>query len=85
MSTLVSIRFDNKTHRAVRQLARRRGLTQSQVVRSAVVHLLQDENKEGLQEVWAQVVGCVSGGPADLSENTGKRFRKIVERRRGRS
>jgi hypothetical protein len=85
MSTLVSIRFDVKTHRAVKHLARVRGITQSQVVRSAVEYFLKEENPEDLQEVWGQVVGCVSGGPADLSENTGKRFIKLIEKRKGRS
>ncbi len=84
-ASLVSLRLDGKTIRSVQRLARRRGVTRSEVVRSAVARLLADEAALGgdsPQEVWARVIGSVRGvGRRDLSKRTGEKFRELLDQR----
>jgi hypothetical protein len=48
----------------------------------------QEEKGAGKQRPYdrvAHLIGCVKGGPRDLSHNTGKKFREIlIERARKR-
>ncbi len=89
-ANLVSIRLDEKMLRSVERLARRKGVTRSEVVREAVAALLAKESAaapETAQEVWARYIGCVRDGPPDLSERTGEKFRQLLiarARRRNR-
>jgi hypothetical protein len=82
---LVSLRLDGKTIRSVQRLARRRGVTRSEIVRNAVARLLADEvaiGGDSPQEVWARVIGSVHGvGPRDLSRRTGEKFKELLEQR----
>jgi hypothetical protein len=81
---LVSLRLDGKTIRSVQRLARRKGVTRSDLLRDAVTTLLAKETAlggEAPHEVWARVIGCVRGGLPDLSEQTGEKFRGLLEGR----
>ena len=33
-------------------------------------------------KLWKDVIGCAKGGPPDLSENTGARFRSLLQAKR---
>jgi len=77
-----SVRLDPKTERVVRSLTRRTGQTRSQVIRDAI-HCLaaaESETRHGQMafEMWQDAIGCAEGGPADLSECTGDRFRSLL-------
>ena len=87
-ANLLSLRLDGKMVRAVNRLARRKGVTRSAVVRDAVASFVAREEagtSETDQQVWARVIGCVRGGPSDLSERTGERFKKLLEARARRA
>lgn len=86
----VSVRLDPKTEGLVSRLARRRGQTKSEVIREAIKLLAgkEDGGKKPVHpyDTIAHLIGCAHGGPCDLSEQTGQRFRKLLlERRRQRS
>jgi hypothetical protein len=82
-----SLRLDARTERVVRALARRTGRTKSQVIRDAIEQLVRAEPEtdtaSSVYEAWADVIGCAAGGPGNLSERTGARFRAgLVARQR---
>jgi Ribbon-helix-helix protein, copG family len=85
---LTSLRLDAKTDRAVRALARRTGRTKSQVIRDAIERLVRAESEtdatSSVYDEWADVIGCAAGGPGDLSERTGEKFRAVLVARRRR-
>jgi hypothetical protein len=82
-----SVRLDPKTQRVIRELARRTGRTQSEVIRDAIHRLAaaKSEERRGQTafELWKDAIGCAEGGPPELSERTGERFRsRLLARRR---
>lgn len=56
----------------------------SEVVRKAIARLAAEQlrSDKSLASAWKHLVGSVSGGPADLSENTGKKFREMLQKKR---
>ena len=86
----LSVRLDTVTESLIGRLARKRRQTKSEVIRDAIGVLAKQEEKgAGKQRPYdlvAHLIGCVKGGPRDLSVNTGKKFRQmLVERaRKGR-
>jgi Arc/MetJ-type ribon-helix-helix transcriptional regulator len=82
---IMSLRLDRETDRRIDQLARRRGISRSAVIRTAVSALAEQEKEGGTPfETMAHLIGCVRGGPIDLSKATGKGFRALLERKKGR-
>ena len=77
----LSVRLENDAKAALEEIARRRGVTQSQLVRSAIQDLIARE-RGSVFEAVEDLIGCVEGGPSDLSEATGRRFRELLEARR---
>jgi Arc/MetJ-type ribon-helix-helix transcriptional regulator len=77
-----SVRLDPATDRALEAIARRRSQSKSDVVRQAVSELIAREQVSPY-ELVQDLIGVVSGGPPDLSERTGERFRAQLEQRRG--
>jgi Arc/MetJ-type ribon-helix-helix transcriptional regulator len=85
----LSVRLDQKTESLIGRLARRRRQTKSEVIRDAIGVLAKQEEKgAGKQRPYdlvAHLIGCVKGGPRDLSVDTGKKFHEmLVERARKR-
>lgn len=84
----ISVRLDTQTETVLRHLARRRGLTRSEIVREALKTLTEKEETLGRPrlpyEAMAPYLGCAKGGPPDLSERTGRRFREALHTRRQR-
>lgn len=79
-----SVRLDRKTERLVERLAREKGRTKSEVIRSAIVLAVEKElgeDKRTPYERSAHLIGCVSGGPPDLSVGTGARVREILSKK----
>ena len=83
-----TVRLDPETESMIKRLARKTGRTKSQVIRDAIRVLAKSEDggkaTGGPYEAFSHVIGCASGGPADLSERTGEKFSKLLVRR-GRS
>jgi predicted DNA-binding protein len=77
----VSLRLDNPTERALERIAKRRGQTKTEVARKAIEELIAREELTPY-ELVSDLIGSVSGGPEDLSEQTGRKFRELLERRK---
>lgn len=82
----LSVRLDRKTEQLVECLARERGQTKSEVVREAIAALTTrkggpDGSKRPYDKV-ADMIGCVRGGPPDLSAQTGEKFRRLLATRK---
>ena len=77
-----SVRLDSKTENLVNKLARKKGQTKSEVIREALIALARSEEAEKphrtLYEALGPLIGSVKGGPKDLSERTGEKFRAIL-------
>lgn len=78
-----SIRLDAETDRALEEIARRRSTTKSQVVRTAIADFLGREQLSPYARA-ADLLGSVTGGPEDLSEDTGRRVREMLARKASR-
>ena len=81
-----SVRLDRKTERLVERLAREKGRTKSEVIRQAIglaaeKELGRGEDKRTPYQRSVHLIGCVSGGPPDLSVNTGAKVRQILRRK----
>lgn len=82
----LSVRLDSGTERLVERLARKRGQTKSEVIRDAL-GMLAEQEKGGARsnrpyDLIAHLVGCVRGGPPDLSIRTGEKFHEILLQKR---
>jgi len=83
---MINVRVDSKTEALVERLARRRGESKSQVVREALRLLAERENgahtRGTAYDKLRHLIGCVDGGPADLSQNTGRKFAELLQLKR---
>jgi hypothetical protein len=66
-----SVRLDAKTASLIVRLARKRHQTKSEVIRDAIGTFAKKEEKEAGKkrpyDLVAHLIGCVKGGPRDLS------------------
>lgn len=81
-----SVRLSARLERLVARVAKERGATKSEVIRN-VLTVLEHEGRAAYAqatpyEAMKHLIGCVSGGPPDLSAETGKKFRAQLIRRR---
>lgn len=76
-----SIRLDRATDQVLEEIAARRRETKSEVVRRAIAELVTRESASPFERA-ADLIGSVTGGPDDLSEQTGRRFRELLEKGR---
>jgi hypothetical protein len=85
-NTTISLRLNGDQERAVRGLARRRKSTVSDMIRDAVANFVETEEERPVRpyDQIADLIGSVSGLPADLSEGTGDHFAEIVRAKAGR-
>jgi hypothetical protein len=80
----MSVRLDAETERLLERLARTRQSTKSSVLRDAIRLLAKPEHGATGRTPYEQafdLIGCVSGGPRDLSQRTGERFRHVLKER----
>lgn len=85
----VSVRLDAKTESLIGRLARKRHQTKSEVIRDAIGVLAKQEEKGAEKkrpyDKVAHLIGCVKGGPRNLSVDAGKKFHEmLIERARKR-
>jgi hypothetical protein len=81
----VSVRLDEETRRLLNRIARTRRLSKSEVVRRGIQLVAQHDPSTQEADPYASIVhliGRVHGGPPDLSEHTGARFRKMLAERK---
>lgn len=78
----VSVRLDAKSEELVARLARKQGQTKSEVIRKAIKVLAESQDNRGKTlrpfDAIAHLIGCARGGPRDLSERTGDKFRQLL-------
>jgi Arc/MetJ-type ribon-helix-helix transcriptional regulator len=78
----LSVRLDQKTESLLGRLARSRRQTKSEVIRDAIGVLAKQEEKGGAKkrpyDLVAHLIGCVDSGGANLSQNTGEKFAKLL-------
>lgn len=84
-----SVRLDPATERLLEEVGEERGLTKSEVIREALRLVAETKRRRNRgrrpYEAFRGVIGRVRGGPVDLSERTGERFRRILLDGRKRS
>jgi Arc/MetJ-type ribon-helix-helix transcriptional regulator len=81
---MATVRLDIKTETALKRLTVKRGKTRSEVVHEAITRLADEEEKplSAYQRLQA-FVGVVDSGGKQLSTETGKRLRELLEERSG--
>ena len=80
----LTVRLNPKTERALNALAKRRGLSRSDVVREAIeqYHAAGDANSAGRPyDAWLDVIGGVALGARDPARTTGEQFTAIVSKK----
>jgi hypothetical protein len=82
MSRMISVRVSERTRREVARLARASRRTESAVVRDAIDEYVVRAPALRPYEALQDVIGMVTGGPTDLSERTGEKFRALLLARR---
>jgi Arc/MetJ-type ribon-helix-helix transcriptional regulator len=85
MPSPLTLRLDKETRRRITRIARRKRLSVSEVVRQAIEGWA--DHQEPLTspfEAMQDLLGVVRGGNRKRSEQTGRRFAKLLKRRRSR-
>jgi hypothetical protein len=85
MGRMISVRVSERTGREVARVARASGRTESAVMREAIEGYIAGSPALRPYEALQDVIGMVEGGPTDLSERTGEKFRAMLLGRRARS
>ena len=83
---MATVRLDPNLEADLERLAQERGQSKSEVIRDAIERLVHTENDSAkgasalqLLKPW---VGIADSGGRQLSRDTGKRFRELLEERR---
>ncbi|MCI0418434.1 MAG: ribbon-helix-helix protein, CopG family [Acidobacteria bacterium] len=84
----ITVRLDPRVQGIITQLARRQGKTKSAVVREAVQLYASTQKKKvrktSLYSRISHLIGCVDSGGMNLSQDTGEKFRKILQEKHSR-
>ena len=75
------MRLDRETQMLIRQIARVRKKSASEVMREAIKESLQRQ-KPTPHELMKDLIGSIHGGDPKLSENTGRRFTEYVKEKK---
>ena len=78
----LSVRLDARTEALIGRLARKRRQTKSEVIRDAIGVLAKQEEKGAEKkrpyDLVAHLIGCVKGGPRNLSVDAGRKFHEML-------
>ena len=86
MQAPVTLRLDPKTRRQIARVARRKGISNSEVIRRALNSWPEfTESAASPYQQIADLIGVVKGGNPRRSEKSGAQFRKILVAKRKRS
>jgi Ribbon-helix-helix protein, copG family len=85
MGAPVTLRLDPETRRKIAQIAERRKISKSEVIRLAL-NSWTELNAANCSpyDAMAGLIGVVHGGNPKRSENAGRKFRKMLEEKRAR-
>jgi len=79
---MTTVRLDAKSEAALKRLSVRRGQTKSEVIRDAIARLAEEESAQpSAYQRLQPFIGVVNEGDPQLSEETGKRLRELLENR----
>lgn len=81
----VSVRLDSETEARIRRIARTAGKSTSWVIREAVARYAVEAAPPEPAVTLAPFIGAGDTGRADLSEQTGEQFAKLVRARARRT
>jgi len=82
MGKVLNVRIDDETHGRIARIARARRRSRSEIVRDMIAEAARRaESAETAYDHWRQVIGIAEGLPADLSERTGEKVRRLLEER----
>ncbi len=83
MASPLTLRLDEKTRKRIVRIARRKQLSTSEVVRQAIEAWAErHEPVASPYETVRDLIGVVHGGNPKGSVQTGRRFTKLLKRRR---
>jgi hypothetical protein len=83
MASPLTLRLDDKTRKRIARIASRKQLSTSEVVRQAIEAWTDlQEPVTSPYEVIKDLIGVVHGGNPRGSVRTGRRFAKLLKRRR---
>ena len=77
----LNVRVDAETAALVERIARQSGRTKSEVVREALIALVEQGKRTSPRapaEAMAHLIGCWDSGGMRLSERTGERFAALL-------
>lgn len=79
---MATVRLDVSTEAELKRLAVRRGQTKSEVLRDAIARLAEAEREPPSAHHRLQpFIGIIDSGGRQLSTETGRRFRELLEER----
>ena len=85
MASPLTLRLDEKTRQRIARIAKRKQLSVSEVVRQAIEGWAErQEPASSPYEAMADLLGVVRGANPKRSAQTGRRFAKLLRRRRSR-
>jgi hypothetical protein len=85
MASPLTLRLDEKTRKRIVRIARRKQVSTSEVVRRAIAAWADaQEPLTSPYDAIADLIGVVRGGNPKRSTQTGRRFTKLLKRRRSR-
>lgn len=82
---MASVRLDTASEATLKQLAKKRGQTRTEILRDALSRLAEEEREPSAYDRLQPFIGCSDSGGQQLSEQTGLRFREQLEAKRARS
>lgn len=82
---MATVRLDVTTEATLKRLAAERGQTQSEVIRDAITRLADEEGEQpSAYQRLKPFIGIADSGGRQLSQETGKRFRELLEEKHAR-
>lgn len=83
---MTTVRLDVKTEATLKRLSALRGQTQSEVIRDAIARLADVEGEQpSAYQRLQPFIGIADSGGQQLSQDTGKRLREVLEEKRARA
>lgn len=84
---MTTVRLSTELETILERLANQRGQTKSEVIRDAIEHLAQDvrTDKGTALDRLRPFIGIADSGGQQLSKQTGKKFRRLLEEKRSAS
>lgn len=81
---VTTVRLDSSTRAILERLSEDRGQTRSEVIRDAIARLGDEtvETSGSALDLLAPFIGIADSGGRDLSRETGKKLREILEAKR---